>query len=127
MNNELTKLMEQIEKTEEYIVFEIEQITQMFPDAMFEIAIEIEDLDTVITEQDFIIVKVDYRCYCYSHCKKNTDFFVIQCADNNTMTNRFILNELIKQELDLDCNHRFIKGFTKTPNTLCQFEAWIGS
>jgi UDP-N-acetyl-D-mannosaminuronate dehydrogenase len=124
MNIELT---EQIEKTEEQISLEIEQIYKMFPDAKFDIAIDIEYLDEVITEQNVIIIKVDHSCYCYSHCKKNTEFFVIQSTGNDTMTNRFILNELIKQDLDLDCNHRFIEGFLQTPNTLCQFEACTGS
>lgn len=127
MNIELTELMEQIEKTEEQIELEIEQMEQMFPGAKFDIAIDINELDEVVTDKNLIIIKIYHSCYCYSHCKKNNEFFVIQSTGTNAITNRFILNELIKQDLDLDCNHRFIEGFIRNPNTLCQFDAWIGS
>ena len=35
----------------------------MFPNAKFTIAIDIEELDEVVTEQPEIIIKQEYSCY----------------------------------------------------------------
>ena len=97
---------------------------QMFPNAQFSIAINIEDMDKLITTEHQLIIKSKYNCYCYTNCKKNTDFFYIQ---GENITHRYVIEQLIKQGLKLDCNHRFLEGFYKTVGSECQFELCVGS
>ena len=108
----------------------IQQIDQMFPNALFYVAMDLEELDEVVIECQDIIVKQVYDCYCFDDFKKNTEFFTISCnpLKNEKMTNKFIIQELIKQGLNLqECNHHFLEGFVKTKGSDCQLEIVVGS
>lgn len=113
-----------MEKTDEQYELEIEQIEQMFPNAKFTIAIDIEELDVVFTKQPAIVVKQTYNCYCYKDCNKKTEYFYIS---GKNITTKFIINQLIEQGLELDCNHHFLEGFEKVKNSDCQFGICTGS
>jgi hypothetical protein len=116
------------EELEEKYECERKQIDQMFQHALFDIAIELEELDEVVSDQTYIVVKNTYTCYCYDDCKKNTEYFYITCNPCEKMTNKFIIQELIKQKLNLqDCNHRFLEGFIKSKDSDCQLEIVVGS
>ena len=56
-----------------------EEIDQLFPNALFDIAMELEELDEVVTDRQDIVVKHTYTCYCFDDCKKNTEYFYITC------------------------------------------------
>jgi len=113
---------------EEEYMKEIEIINEMFPDIRFVIAIRLAEMDEIISEKDTIVIKSDYRCYCYRYAHRNTDFFIINRPKNGKITYKHIFTELMNQELDLlDCDHRFIEGIVQTPNSECQFEFWLGS
>ena len=113
-----------MEKTDEQFECEIEQIHNMFPNAQFEIAINIEEMDNLVTDKKFIIVKNTYSCYCYDDCKKNTDYFYIR---GENMTYKYVIEQLIEQGLELDCNHIYLEGLYKTKDSDCQFEILTGS
>ena len=113
-----------MEKTIEEYHNEVEQINIMFPNAQFTISIDIEEMDELITHKDHITIKNSYDCYCYDNCKKNTDFFYIK---GENITCRYVIKELIKQGLELNCNHHFLEGFYKTPGSDFQFELCLGS
>ena len=113
-----------MEKTDEEIEGEIEQIHNMFTNAQFEVAINIEEMDKLVTDKNYIIVKNTYNCYCYDDFKKNTDYFYIK---GENMTYRYVIEQLIEQGLKLDCNHHYLEGFYKTAGSDCQFEISTGS
>ena len=113
-----------IEKTEQEMEEEIELINNMFPDSNFSVAIDIDELDDLITDKQFIIVKNTYNCYCYDNCKKNATYYYIR---GTSMTNRYVIEQLIKQGLDLECNHVFLEGFDKCPDSDCQYIICTGS
>jgi len=113
-----------MEKTDEEIECEIEKMHNMFPNAQFEVAIDIGEIDNLITDKQFIIVKNTYNCYCYDNCKKITDYFNIK---GENITNRYVIEQLIEQGLHLDCNHHFLEGFYKTKDSDNQFEICVGS
>jgi predicted P-loop ATPase/GTPase len=115
------------EKTEQQYAYEREQIERIFPNAQFTVAIDVGELDEVITDLSNIVIKNAYSCYCYDNCERSTDYFYIITTNGEQMTNKFIIQELIKQGLRLECNHQFIEGFYKSKNSDCQFEIWIGS
>jgi len=102
-----------MEKTEAEYEAECDKIHEMFPNANFVISIPIEELDDVISTEPLIILKLTHTCYCYKN-PKVPEWFNIRCTK---MTNKNILNELIKQNLTLNCNHRFIEGFFKQTDT----------
>lgn len=111
------------EKTDEQYDQENQLIDEMFPNAQFTIAVDFKKLEHKITDKKFIIVKSVYDCYCYNFCNKPPDYFYIH---GENMTYRYVLEQLIKQGLSLDCNHQFVE-------TICQigdsnvFEIWTGS
>ncbi len=102
--------------------FEIDLIDKMFPNAKFVIAIDIEELDDIVTDRTNIVIKNTYDCYCYDGVKKIADYFYIS---GERITNKFIINKLIEQGLSLNCNHCFVEGFFK--ETSCQFGICTGS
>ena len=112
---------------EEEYMKEIEIINEMFPDICFSVAIRLAEMDQIVSEKDTIVIKSDYRCYCYRDYPRNTDFFIINRPKNGKITYKHIFTELMNQELDLDCDHCFIEGIEKTPNSECQFEFALGS
>ena len=89
-----------MDKTEEQYEAEMKLIDEMFEDANFNVAIDIEELDELLTEQKHIIIKSNYICYCYDNEPRQTEYFEI-CGE--CITNKFVLNELIRQNLHLDC------------------------
>lgn len=115
------------EKTEEQYCKENEIIDQIFPNAEFTIALNLEELDNILTDKSDIVIKNTYNCYCYANSKKDPDYFYINCKNGEQMTQKYIIHELIKQGLNIDCNHCFLEGFDKTPTSECQFELSFGS
>jgi hypothetical protein len=113
-----------MEKTNEEYEYDAEQINIMFPNAQFTIAIDIEDMNELITDKQHLIIKSSYDCYCYDNAKKKTDYFYIK---GENMTVRYVIEELIKQGLKLDCNHHFLEGFNKISGSGCEFELCVGS
>ena len=113
-----------MEKTDEECEYDAEQINIMFPNAQFSVAIDIEDMDELITDEPEIIIKMCYNCYCYDNTKKEADYFYIK---GENMTCMYVIEQLIKQGLQLNCNHNFLEGFDKTTDSVCQFELCVGS
>ena len=58
------------EKTDDEYEREFQQIYKMFPDAKFDILISLKDMDDIITENSYLIVKNSYNCYHYKDWKK---------------------------------------------------------
>lgn len=112
-----------MEKTEEDYEREIACIANMFKEAQFDISIDLELMDELLTEQNHIIIKNAYSCYCHNN-NKPTEYFSIK---GDRLTYRYVINKLIEQDLKLDCNHRFLEGFDKTPNRQFQYELSKGS
>jgi hypothetical protein len=102
---------------------EYNRLQEMFPNAQFSICIDLEYMDELLTDKNFIIIKQPYTCYCYVNCVKNTDYFYIK----GHMTYRHIIEQLIEQGLSLNCNHHFLEGFCTTNISDCQYEMVLGS
>ena len=81
------------------------------------------ELDDILSESDQIMIKQNFDCDCL-HVKRVPRYFRIK-GFGNSLTNRYVIKELIKQRLSLECNHIFLAGFIK--NTDCQFELITGS
>lgn len=95
-----------MEKTDEQCEKECDEIYDMFPDANFIIAIDIQKLDDILSTEKEIIVICEYSCYCYDNVSKKTDFFLIK---GKHLTIKFVINELIAQGLNIKCNHPFLE------------------
>ena len=115
------------EKTEEQYDREHALIDEMFPNAKFTIAIDYDDLNELVTEHKNIVIKNTYNCYCYDNNPRKTDYFFIKTTSPEGITYRFLIEELIRQDLCLECNHRFVEGFMKSKDSKCQFEIITGS
>ena len=113
-----------VQKTEEYYEFELEQIENLFPCAKFRIAIPLEEMDDVITEKTKIKIKYEYNCYCHRDSPKKTTYIKIQ---GDKITNRYVLEELIKKNFNIKCNHNFVEEIYVSSEIDCDFELWTGS
>tara|TARA_B110000967_G_scaffold202195_2_gene240630 strand:- start:594 stop:887 length:294 start_codon:yes stop_codon:yes gene_type:complete len=95
-----------------------------FTNALFVIDIDESELDTIISESDQIMIKQEFNCYCFN-VKRDPLYYRVQGSQTKKLTNRYVIEELIKQKMNLECNHMFLKGFIQ--NTECQFELDVGS
>jgi hypothetical protein len=80
------------EKTEDEYETQFDELNNIFPNANFTISMDIEELDEVVTDKKFIVVKQNYNCYCYDNCDKQPRYFYVT---DNIITNKVILNKLI--------------------------------
>ena len=108
------------EKTEDEYEQEFQLLEEMFPDAQFTVSVPIEEIDDVVSTEPIIIMKLNYNCHCYCESPKVSDWFTICCNSDGTITNKTILTELMKQNMKLECDHRYIEGFDKITDV--QFE-----
>ena len=110
----------------QYELFLEEQrnIDAIFGDTNFTISIPYTELDELLTEKNQVIIKSDYSCYCYDLEPRNSEYFIV-CGDRLTI--KYVLLELKKQNLCLECNHRFVEGFEPTKNSDIQFVLCCGS
>jgi hypothetical protein len=113
-----------MEKIEEQYEAELKIIDEIFKDANFSVSIDIDELDELLTDKKQIIIKSDYKCYCYANEVRQPEYFQI-CGD--CITNKYVLEELMKQNLNLNCNHYFIEGFLKSVHSDIQYEIITGS
>jgi len=118
------------ETSEDIAMREIEIIDKMFPNAKFTVAIPLSEIDDVVSENDHIILKKDMSCYCYDGLQNHpkAEWFLVKRPEGQKLTNAVIIRELIKQNLELDCNHCFLESFDRYPkDSECQFEIGTGS
>ena len=114
-----------MEKSKEQLESEFRMIDEMFPDAQFTPSIDLENLDDIISDKKEIIIQQTFTCYCYDNMNKSPKYFTIKCGENESLTNKYIINELIKKGLKVDCNHRFLEGFNHLQDNI--YEMWAGS
>ena len=100
-----------MEKTQEEIDIEIRQMNEMFPDAKFSPSIDLENLDNIFSDKKEIIIKQDFTCYCYDNINKRPKYYTIKCGENESLTNKYIINELIKKGIKVECDHVFLESF----------------
>jgi len=72
------------------------------------IVVSINELDEIITQKDFIVIRETFTCYCYGQSIK-AKYYLIQ----HQITHRNILAELMKQRFKKRCNHIFYEGLNK--------------
>ena len=114
-----------MEKSEEQLEREFRIIDEMFPNAQFTPSIDLEDLDNIVTDKKEITIQQTFTCYCYDNMDKPPKYFTIKCGENESITNKFIMTELMKQKMKIECNHRFVEGFYKHKDNI--YEMWTGS
>lgn len=118
--------MSHMEKTEEQHMADLKYIDGRFPYAKFDVSIDRDKLKEIITREKQIIIKQDFCCTCWG-CKDidyrpPNKYFII---NNDVMSYENVIDELIRQELVAECDHRFLELITK--QTEVQYNLWFGS
>ena len=124
MSNNNDNNDDDISLDEEHVSREMEYMRRLFPNAMFDIDIPYQDLNDLVTDEKRIIIEHTYRCRCYSNREllgKTVHFYI----SGEKLTNHNVLDELIKQNLVLDCDHSFLEGFNKISDGC--YELIVGS
>lgn len=113
-----------IEEEDEY--FEIDQayLEEHFGRPYFDIAIPIDELDDLVSDKNEIVVKNTYDDDDDGGGYRPTDYFIIR---GTRITNRVIINELIRKEFNPNCNYRFLEGFRKCNMSSIEYECIMGS
>ena len=114
-----------MDEIDEELQREFRIIDDMFPEADFTPSVRLENLDDVVTDEKEIIIKQDFTCYCHDNMNKRSKYFTIKCGEHESITNKFIMTELMKQKMKIDCDHRFVEGFYKHKDNI--YEIWTGS
>lgn len=83
------------------------------------------ELQKVLSDHPFIILKQSYDCYCYtlSGISKQPDFFRI-----HNRTGKIRIHDVVDQLVEIDfmpCNHKFLETINKMTDV--QFEIFWGS
>ena len=99
-------------------------IYELFKDARFNIDHDfLPILDDLLTEEKHIFLSNHLTCYCYDGMgRPNQEFYEIK---GDRITYRYVLNELIRQDFNPDCNHRFLEGIDKVSEI--QYSLSMGS
>lgn len=100
-----------MDEEDERIMRELQIIDDMFPDAKFSPSIDLENLDDIVSDKKEIIIKQDFTCYCYDNINKRPKYYTIKCGENESLTNKYIINELIKKGIRVECDHVFLESF----------------
>lgn len=90
----------------------------------FVICIPLFELDTVISKRDIISIRYVYDCYCYHQNPRKTEFYICK-KQTPGITNRDLINCLIDNNFNTQCNHLFLEGFDL--NSEAQVTPWFGS
>ena len=103
------------------------KVVAMFPDVKFSVAISSKELDDTVSHNNSIIIKHTRNCYCYGDKALSDQYFTIEGDDltNGNLTNKYVIQELIKQGLTMDCDHHFLEGFHNLYDNV--FEIIVGS
>ena len=93
---------------------EFKIIDELFPNIDFTISMSLKKLNQVVTPKNKIQVVLRYDCYCYDEePKKASKVFIIE---GENMTHKYILEQLIKKGLKLECNHSYYEGLSQHKN-----------
>jgi hypothetical protein len=103
---------------------EQELIAKMFPGAKFRIYLSDFEMSELLSKKPSIVIKTTYSCDCYRNYPRPSEFFKIS---GNTLTYRFVIEELNRLGLDLDdCEYRALQEFKKTEGSDDQFDLVTG-
>ena len=94
--------------------YQFRLMDELFPNAEFEVCIDINKLDDIITTKKEVKLIQTFTCYCYNNSSREDKVFVIK--SNEPMTTRYVINELIKQNFKLECNHHFLESLDAIDN-----------
>tara|TARA_B100001094_G_C18142907_1_gene778933 strand:- start:1016 stop:1363 length:348 start_codon:yes stop_codon:yes gene_type:complete len=113
-------------KTEEQYEADFKYIEERFKDANFTISIDKDILKDKLTDKKEIVIKQYFFCACYGcgdiNNRPPNKYFIIR---NDNMTYENIIDELIKQNMKAECDHRFLESFDK--ETEMQYGMFLGS
>ena len=110
------------DEEKDFRIFEFKQkiIEELFPNAKFQICIDFDKLNDIITKKKKIKLVQNFNCYCYEKCySKPVKTFII--TSKTPMTYRYVINELIKQDFSLECNHIFLESLVVNGDKLEYF------
>ena len=82
----------------------------------------LNELNDIVTSKKKITIQHTYTCYCYGDNPLPTKYFIIE---GDKLTNKYIIDELIKQDLTMNCNHIFLEGFNELHDNV--YEIMVGS
>jgi hypothetical protein len=103
---------------------EIDKINEIFGDCDFTISIPLKDIDNILTTKEEIKVIHTFTCYCYDGEQRDNNVYKIS-NKTGPMTIKYVIQQLIKQGLECDCNHQFLESFDKIDEST--FEMFFGS
>lgn len=95
------------EKNDRIFEFHHKIVNKLFPNAKFSMCLELKELDEVVTKRKKIKFIQTFNCCCYGVNQKKEKTFIIKSKE--PMTRRYIINELIKQDFTIDCDHIFLE------------------
>jgi len=109
------------DEEKDFRIYEFQQkiIDELFPNAKFSMCIDFNDLHKVITRKKEVTLFQTFNCWHYESYPRMDKTFIIK--SNKPMTYRYIINELIKQDFSLDCEHRFLESLEVNDDGILEY------
>ena len=101
---------------------EFEYVNSLFPNALFNISLLLSELDEVVSNNSSITIEHSFTCSCYDLCSNNLKQTKYYIVTGIKLTNGYILDELIKQEITCNCDHCIFDGFKLLSNGHYSFD-----
>jgi hypothetical protein len=105
-------------------VDQFENIEDEFPGIKFCVFIPRAQLDTIVADRDILSIKYIFDCYCYHNNPRKTEFYLCK-KKTKGITNRDLVECLVKNQFDPQCGHIFLECFDL--RTEAQVIPWFGS
>ena len=102
---------------------EYEILIEMFPNATFTIAIDLKEINNILSHKTSIIIQHSFSCYCYDNSTRVDKYTITNVT--GPITIKYAIEQLIKQGLSPECNHRFLEAFDKMDDE--NFSMFFGS
>ena len=97
---------ESIIQSEKYFISRADE----FPTAMFYVSIPVFELDTIISKNDILCIKCMFKCCCYANRPRQSLYYICRKPEKN-ITNRDLINCLIENNYEPECDHDFLEEF----------------
>lgn len=101
-------------------------INEMFPKALFTVAMDIKKLKETISNESEICIYFKRDCDCFKGTKihKSVRLYNIKSKDNQPLTNEYVLKILEEKRFNPMCEHRFVKGFYRIEDNINNYHTF---
>lgn len=102
--------------TDEEAEYTLQLYEGYFPDSNFIVTIPLDNIDDLVTDHISLLIKIEYNCGCFDE-ERFPQYYYIQGKKGQQLTNKFVIQELLRQGYNTECIHDYLDGFRRVEDT----------